>query len=214
MLEAADGIKESGPQKIGGWLILLAIGLVLSPIRLIFTLFTTHFPIFTGDSWIALTTESSQYYISGFGPLLIVEVIGNLICLALSLYLLRLFFSRQRSFPKWYIGTMFFYLAFITLDSLAVSIIMPHVSFLDKGIIFSILGSVLALSIWGTYLIKSQRSQRTFIMQAGEVAFDVTQEGKNQEISTPEPQSGMKWQGVLGLVLGLVLVKVLWAIMN
>ncbi len=214
MLEAVNDIKDSRPQKIGGWLVLVAIGLVLNPIRLIVTLFTTHVPIITGDSWTLLTTESSQYYISRFGPLLIAEIIGNLLCLVLSLYLLRLFFNRQQSFPKWYIRTMLFYIVFIMLDSLAVSIIVPNVSFLDKDTVLSILACVFALSIWGTYLIKSQRSQRTFIMQAGEVALDVVREGENQEISAPAPQNGNKWQGVLGLILGFLLVKVLWAVMN
>ncbi len=214
MLEAEDDIKKSSPYKIGGWLILLAIGLVVNPIRLIVTLFTTHVPIITGDSWGLLTTESSQYYISGFGPLLIAEIIGNLLCLVLSLYLLRLFFKRQQSFPKWYIRTIFFYLIFITIDSLAASIIIPNSSFLDKETIVSIFSCVFALSIWGTYLMKSQRSKNTFIMQSGEVVLDAVQEVKSQETTTHDSQSGMKWQGVLGLVLGLVLVKVLWAVVN
>ncbi len=209
MLEA-DSIKDSGPQKIGGWLILLAIGLVFTPIRLVVTLLTTHFPIITSDSWALLTTESSQYYIFGFGAFLIAEIIGNLLCLVLSLYLIRLFFNRQQSFPKWYIGTMFFYLVFITLDSLVGAIIVPNASFVDKDTIMSIFSCVIALFIWGTYLIKSQRSKNTFIMQAGEVAL----EGKDKEISTPASQDKMGWQGVLGLALGLLLVKVLWEIVN
>lgn len=44
MLDTANDIKENKPQKIGGWLILLAIGLVLNPIRLIVFLSSAVFP--------------------------------------------------------------------------------------------------------------------------------------------------------------------------
>jgi hypothetical protein len=45
---------------LGGWLILVGIGVVLAPVRLLITLVKTYKPIFEDGIWEALTTEGAE----------------------------------------------------------------------------------------------------------------------------------------------------------
>ena len=47
---------------LGGWLVLVGIGVVISPIRLLVTLVPTYKPIFEGGTWEAITTVGSEAY--------------------------------------------------------------------------------------------------------------------------------------------------------
>ena len=54
--------NQNEAEKIGGWLILFGIGIVLSPIQLLITSVISFFPLFTDGSWAALTTITSEFY--------------------------------------------------------------------------------------------------------------------------------------------------------
>jgi len=55
---------------IGGWLIIVAIGLCLSPILQLLFIVRELLPIFTNGSWRVLTTPGSPAYHPLWGPLI------------------------------------------------------------------------------------------------------------------------------------------------
>ncbi len=69
--------NQNEPAGLGGWLILVGIGVVLSPIRLLISSAITYFPIFSDGTWQAVTTVGSEFYHPFWGPLLLSEIIFN-----------------------------------------------------------------------------------------------------------------------------------------
>ncbi len=80
--------KKKNYQGLGGWLILVGLGLVLSAVL-------QFVEIFNYDTWITTSIE--------------------MLSLSLSIYITYLFFSESRNFPKWYIGLLIFGLAINTI---------------------------------------------------------------------------------------------------
>ena len=91
---------------LGGWLILVGIGVVLSPFRLLYTLIPVYQPIFEDGTWEALTTESSEVYNPYFSTLLFGEITFNVLMISACIYLIYLFFSKHYFFPKLYIAIL------------------------------------------------------------------------------------------------------------
>ncbi len=70
--------NEKTYQKIGGWLILCAIGLILYPVQTVVFLFTDLMTALSTEAWSALTSPTSPYYHSFLKPLVIAELVGNI----------------------------------------------------------------------------------------------------------------------------------------
>jgi|GEM_PF-2822328 len=85
---------------LGGWLILVGIGVVLGPIRLLAVFLPLYFPMFSDGTWAALTTPSSEVYTPYFGTMLIAEMCFNSLMLLACLFLVFLFFTKKPSLPK------------------------------------------------------------------------------------------------------------------
>jgi len=72
--EAKNTKETATPRRIGGWLILVGIGVVFTPLKIIFLLSTTYPPLFSDGAWEAITTVGSEAYSPIWGPLIIGEV--------------------------------------------------------------------------------------------------------------------------------------------
>lgn len=155
--------KTKNPEGINGWLILVAIGMVLAPIRIVFTLLTTYPQIFSSGTWEALTTKGSEGYNPLWGPIIIGELSINIILLMLLLYLAYLFFSKSRNFPKWFIGIAIFSIVFIVADAFAVKMVAPDEPVFDSDTIREFAHSVIVAVIWVPYMLVSKRVKATFI---------------------------------------------------
>ena len=100
---------------IKGWLILVAIGVVLSPFRVFIESVNTFKPIFTTEMWQRLTSQFGDMYHPLWEPLLIIEMVFNAALFLASLYLIVLFFKHKKAFVSWYLAILFGGLAFIAL---------------------------------------------------------------------------------------------------
>ncbi len=142
---------------INGWLILVAIGLVLRPFVLL-----TRVGRFFGTYWLwhwhALTVPGGTAYHPAYSPLLTFELLGNVTLLILSLFVIVLFFQKRPSFPRWFIVYLLLNTIFVGLDYAAVQIIKPTSPSLPPELLGMILGSC----IWIPYMCKSRRVQITF----------------------------------------------------
>lgn len=150
-------------QGISGWLILVALGLIITPIRIIFLIITTYSEIFSNDAWSVLTTPGSDVYHPLWGGFIITELVFNIGLLLASFYLLYLFFTKKSLFPKWYIGILIFNILFVVVDILAFKIIVPHEPAFDSDAVRDFIRAIVAAFIWIPYMLMSQRVKNTFI---------------------------------------------------
>lgn len=154
--------RGSSPKGLGGWLILVGIGLALSPVLTIWVL-STSVPIFLNGSWTALTTPGSEAYNPLWGPILIFEIVGNIGFLAAGLWLLVLFFRRSQRFPELFIWLAFLSLAFIIIDAWFGSLVIPDEPMIDADTRRSLAASIRDIVIWVPYMLVSKRVKNTFV---------------------------------------------------
>jgi hypothetical protein len=114
---------EKNLEGIGGWLILITIGIIVTPIRLILVMITTYHEVFSSGAWEAFTTQGSEAYSPLWAPILIAEILINSGMLLTWLYMAYLFFSKKAAFPKWYIGLAVFSLIFVVADASVIKLI-------------------------------------------------------------------------------------------
>jgi len=148
---------------LGGWLILVGIGVVLSPFRMLADVSKTYLPIFKNGTWEALTNPSSEFYNSYFSVVLTGEIIFNSIMILLSFYMIYLFFQKKKLFPKFYIWTLVISFIFIILDALIVSAVFPDTKVMDIDTAKELFRIFIVSIIWIPYMIKSKRVKATFV---------------------------------------------------
>ncbi|MCO4294443.1 DUF3857 domain-containing protein [Solitalea sp. MAHUQ-68] len=140
---------------IGGWLILIAMGLCINPFLLIFSMINDGY--FT--SWNSLSHTNWSTI-----TLFIYEYVGRLFFIVFSILLLPLFFKRRNTFPKIMIIFLGSNVAFLIIDVLAGLIIAPQ-----NNRIWEIVQSrefisqILRAAIWIPYFIFSSRVNFTFV---------------------------------------------------
>jgi len=160
-------LKENTPSELrglGGWLILVAIGLFVSLFRLINTVYY-NVSLFADG-----TVDSASSVIPGIGGAMGFEIIGNSILFGFIVYLLYLFFKKKVQFPKYFIyllvvNTIFLFLDYFIMSSLSV---YGDAGQKDMAIILSeqvpaMFGTVISAVIWILYMKKSKRVKATFI---------------------------------------------------
>ncbi|MFI5325239.1 MAG: DUF2569 domain-containing protein [Candidatus Rokuibacteriota bacterium] len=146
---------------ISGWLILVAVGLCASAIRLADNLFqmTRTFDA----AWRVLTTPGSPSYHWLGAPLLVGEVFTGIIFLGWSLLLIYLFFSKKKSFPGSAIFFMVVSLVLVVID-LVIALMIPALRQVSgTGEMAAIVPGLISAAIWIPYFSKSKRVHATFI---------------------------------------------------
>ncbi|MFN8335138.1 MAG: DUF3857 domain-containing protein [Cyclobacteriaceae bacterium] len=141
---------------IGGWLILPAIGLCISPFRDVYTLVQAENNFFNGGIWTALYTSGQH----GLLLLLTLELTYNILSLFFTGLLIMLFFQRRTSLPRLII---FFYaisLGITVFDEVAVLLISG-----EPVTSSEIIKPAVAATIWIPYFAFSQRVKETFTVR-------------------------------------------------
>ena len=114
-------------------------------------------------SWTELTTAGYEKYNPMWKPILIGEFIYNISLIVLSLFLIYLFFSKHRLFPKLFIITLLIPPVFVLLDSWAVTLIYPSEKILDEVTLRNFLQALFFAIIFIPYTLLSKRVKETFI---------------------------------------------------
>lgn len=148
---------------LSGWLILVGLGVLVSPIRLLVTYIPIYKPIFEDGTWEMLTTVSSEAYDPLWEPLLVGEIAYNSIMFGVSVYLIYLFFSKHYLFPKLYIAIVAVSLVFIPLDAWVVTKILPTEPMFDPDTTKEFMRVVINSLIWIPYMLFSKRVKATFV---------------------------------------------------
>ena len=153
-------IEKAEGQKLGGWLFLVALGLVAGPFLKLFALYPLV-QIFSTEAWSNLTTPSSEVYHVLWAPLIIFESIVNPLLIAGNIYLLVLFFMKKKDFPKFYICYLALSAGIVTLDTILIASI--NTSFVNSDVLRNTFQAIIGCAIWIPYMIKSDRVAHTFI---------------------------------------------------
>lgn len=145
---------------IGGWLILVAIGLLYTPVAIVQQIVALA-PMYDLQIWKTLSNPVSEHFVFLGVPTLLFTVSVNAFLLCYSLVLLVFFFRKKKLLIPLIIG---FYIVSI------VSIIVDHAL---SALVFSsppaakeigeVIGQGIRCAIWIPYFLRSRRVDATFI---------------------------------------------------
>jgi len=155
--------ENSDLEGIKGWLILIGIGLVISPFKLLISMGKLYMPYFEPGVLESLTAEGSPSFIPYFKILFFSESIYNSLLIVFSFYLIYLFFSKSKIFPKAYIACMLVSLFFIPFDALISSLVLTNIEPFDIDTAKEFGQVLIQAVIWIPYLLNSKRVKFTFI---------------------------------------------------
>lgn len=152
---------------IGGWLILVAIGLVVGPLLLLAA-------IAKNAAFLAAPGRvRAEEILPGLSFLVTVQAVTNAAMLLTGLGLLVLFFRRKRSFPRLYQVWLaaFFVIALVQLTfcphSAAIGVdnpaILAALARIHTTLVRTALESFLSAAIWISYFAVSRRVRVTFV---------------------------------------------------
>lgn len=149
--------------KIRGWLLLIAVGVLLSPLRLADFIYGDLLPAFEKEVWSLLTTPGLQAYHPLNGPVLLFELAGNLVLLLYAIGLVVLFFRKHRWFPVQAVVFLVLSLLFYVVDYYVSHQIPAVVSQQETESKLDLVGAFLVCAVLVPYLLLSKRVKETFI---------------------------------------------------
>ena len=156
-------VEEKNFDRIGGWLILVALGIIVSPLRIIVQIFPIYFKSLSDGSWAVLTTPGTEVYNPLWAPILFGEMAINGGLVLAWVFIAFIFFSKKKIFPKWYIGILLYTLVFIIVDALAINLVLPNEPVFDPDTAKELGRSLIASLIWVPYMLISKRVKATFV---------------------------------------------------
>ena len=152
----------SDPRGLGGWLVLVGIGVTIQPIRVLFTIANTA-STYTATSWARLTTPGASGYDALWAPTLLLELVVNIAMVVFGVQLAVLFFRRHRWFPALFVIFSAARAAFISLD-LILAHSIPALEGRHGNDVAQHAGAVLATVLWISYMFQSRRVRNTFVV--------------------------------------------------
>ena len=161
-------LPDEGQEKprlcgLRGWLILVGIGVVISPLIQI-VLFARNIEVyFSLDAWHNVADPSGAEYHPLFGPLLMFELLGNQTLIAMSFLILYLYFAKRSLFPIVFIIGSILTFFFLLTDSIISEQIPMIAEGPDSEQGREIARAFLRGVIWCPYMLKSKRVKATFV---------------------------------------------------
>jgi hypothetical protein len=147
------------PQGLGGWLILVAIGLFARPLVSIVGI-SRLAPMLTVSAWQQFAQPAGSSYRAVWGVFIVFELVANLGIGIASVLLLVWFFQRRRAFPRTFIYLLIVQVLFALADpALAKALAGAEAEGLSPPQAISLAVSSAA---WILYMIRSTRVQLTF----------------------------------------------------
>lgn len=143
---------------LGGWLVLVGVGVVVGPISLLYQSIPAYLPLFREGALTTLREVAPQLH-----AVVLAEIIVQMAYFVALVWAVWLFFSQHWLFPRIYIFLLMFAIVFIVVDGLALSYLMPNVPFWDEEIKTSLIRGIIGCAIWIPYMLKSRRVRLTFV---------------------------------------------------
>lgn len=148
---------SDSPKPLGGWLILFSIGIALSPVVLIYTIFIDD-SFYNPAYW-------PNYMHSGnitYSVFISLQLIFNLILLLFSIVLAVLYFQRRSNVPRLVLIRMLGNL-FVTMVIMAIGAsVVPGIEY-SKEELYDLSKLFIGAAIWVPYFLVSKRVKATFL---------------------------------------------------
>lgn len=159
---------KSEVKGIGGWLIIVIIVLGIGLIYSFFIAITDGITILIPETWQEISQPDGLLYHPLNGPLIIFELIFNIILIVFIIVLLILLSMKKKIFPPLMIIFLLSHfiietiLAFATYNVLT-SIPYYEMNELKTALYSSLLGAIIGCAIWVPYFFVSKRVKNTFV---------------------------------------------------
>jgi transglutaminase-like putative cysteine protease len=148
-------------QAIGGWLVLIAMVLIITPFRIIYELFFSS-SFYDQVTWVAAWKQEHYILVS----LMCLELVYNVANIVFAVLLIVLFFERRSSLPKLIIVYFWMSVALSVVDALVGWVYLAETT--DRDEIFkNVFRSLVAAAIWIPYFNTSTRVRETFVERSG-----------------------------------------------
>lgn len=148
---------------LGGWLLLLALGLFLTPIRLLSVDLPMLNDLLSSIDFEQFTTPGSEFYHPWWLTIVRLEMFYHFAMLIASLYLIYLFFSKHYWFPRAYITVLIISIVYVLLDSWLVTLLFVEQPLVDRAVWIDLVRLLITGCIWIPYLLMSKRVRNTFV---------------------------------------------------
>jgi len=152
------------PTKIRGFLIVIAIGLVLSILQNLVQLLTAFVPFMRPDIWNRLTSPEWTSYHPNWKMVMLAQLFASGTLVGLNLVALFLFFSKGRTFPKFIVFTIPAIFLISVVDhylSGSIPAIAESKEYSEAG--QKLIFRFIALHVWIPYFLVSKRVRATFV---------------------------------------------------
>lgn len=146
---------------IKGWLILPALGLILAVFRYLRDS-TDFWGYLDLNQWHVITLPTSGSYHSLYAPIIIGEIVANVLMFGFLLMLIVLFFRKRSSVPKLYVVYMLTSILILFIDHFIALQIPVIAEKTNPTELPRMIGNAVGGLIWVTYFIKSKRAASTF----------------------------------------------------
>lgn len=146
---------------IGGWLILVAIGVLFTPVSFITGLYDQA--EYFDSAWMLNYVDiNSVNHIPGFELLLLSEIAVNVFYLILSFTLIYTFFKKRAIFRFFYIGLGATSLILIIIDQVVTNQLLLNAGYDTTEFDVGIVTDIVRLMIWSAYMLIADRARSTF----------------------------------------------------
>ena len=161
--EPARPAPEGAPRGLRGWLILPAIGLVVSPLRLLKDIADIA-PSYNASTWAELTVSGGAHYDAWWAPFLLVELGVNIALVAMSVTLVVLFFRRRSTLPRAFVAFAVVSIGFRALDLMIAGRLAPGIASGSAAVDWATLvRDGFSAMLWCWYFMVSRRVAATFV---------------------------------------------------
>lgn len=143
-----------------GWLALLGLGVTLAPVRRVIDAIAI-LPNYSEARWKQLTTESSYEYHALHGPVLTLELFGNVFFVLGASYVAYLYWAKRRSFPLVFSVVQITSLLLIFGDHVLASRIETLAGSVAADASLVVLSPITLA--WVLYVLSSRRVKATFL---------------------------------------------------
>lgn len=141
---------------LSGWLVLVGIGLVVSPFMMLYTIVTVNLPFLTDNKYQPYLTSHPA-----FAALTVFEAFTNIIFIASVLGLGFLFFTKRKGFPTFMILYRVTQCSVILIDAVTAHVLVPSADL--SASYASVARALIGALVWIPYFVFSRRVKATFV---------------------------------------------------
>lgn len=163
---------KGGNQPIGGWLVLVAIGLYLTPFTVSYLIYNLEY--FNLSSWTNYISSHEEFPFLA-GSLYFFEIILNIGIILFAIFLIVLMHQKRNSFPMLFVWFRIVVLAGLIIDTIIVAKLVG----LDISDYSDLFKTILGAAIWVPYMLYSQRVKNTFVKPHSRKIFSNKKESEN-----------------------------------